>query len=144
MSSLGGIARYISLIVLAAGLLHLSGCQKAGPVNSAHGKVDDENGPLAEGLITFVPRSGTPGAKISAPVANGAYQIDSSRGLQKGSYTVQVMGVPPGVKAMMKQQPIPHEKSDYREIAAKYNTLSDLVADVKEGENEFNYTVAHQ
>jgi hypothetical protein len=109
-----------------------------------HGSVTDEKGALSEGLVTFVPEKGTPGPKISVPVKEGAYEVGADAGLQAGKYAVEVFGLPPGVKAMMNGQPVSHEKSDYREIAAKYNSQSILSTILKEGDNEYSFTVEHQ
>jgi hypothetical protein len=59
-------------------------------------------------------------------ILNGKYVIEPAEGLAAGEYRVEVMGLPPGVKAMAEGKVPSHAPSSYREIDPAFNEKSNL------------------
>ena len=105
------------------------------------GSVTVDKQPLAEGIITFVPLSGTTGGKITATIVDGKYRIDAAEGLEVGKFRVEIMGLPPGIKAMAEGKHLASSESfhsrgpreAYREIDAEFNKQSKLGCTIVHG-----------
>ena len=100
-----------------------------------------EDGPLGEGLITFVPLPGTTGPKVSASIEGGRYAVAADQGLQPGDFKVEVYGLPPGVKAMAEGRHPPRGEEDYREVSPEFNSQSRLAATLTAGANREDFRV---
>lgn len=98
------------------------------------GSVTVEKRPLTEGLIAFVPLAGTNGSKVTAMILDGKYDIHSTDHLGVGKFRVEILGLPPGIKAMAEGKHIANSESldkklqrdVYREIAPEFNEQSKL------------------
>lgn len=136
------IDRRVSAVVLA---LLCAGCAPAPSGVVVEGQVRAAGQPLHEGLITFEPSGATPGPKVSAVIADGNYFIPASEGLAAGKFRVEVMGIPPGVKAMAEGLPRPRGRGDYREIAAEFNRETRLRCELKsDQDNHADFDVAFE
>ena len=137
--------RWQSMICATLCLILAPGCakQKTSDVN-VNGTVTVEKTPLTEGLITFVPCNGTNGKKCSVVISEGRYIFDSSQDLAAGEYRVEIMGLPPGIKAMAEGKPPSLAKTSYREIAPAYNEKSTLHCTLQSGqENRYDFSVQY-
>ncbi len=136
-------------IILITGLAMTLGCTPSAPSGIiVRGSVTVEAAPLDEGLITLVPTGGTTGKKCSVEIHHGKYEFDALLGLAPGEYRVEVMGLPPGIKAMAEGKLVDHSdpkhKSTYREIAPEFNERSILRCSLVEGrENTADYQVKY-
>lgn len=69
-----------------------SGCSRpAGPERFAvRGEVTVNGEPLAQGVIRFIPDSGTKGPAAAGTIENGTYAIDRRVGPVQGTYKVEI------------------------------------------------------
>jgi len=132
-------------IIFCVGLISVVGCGQRSPLGmGVKGLVNADNSPLAEGLITFIPVGGTTGQKCSVPIHDGKYVFEPVQGLMAGDYRVEVMGLPPGIKAMAEGKAASHSQSTYREIAPAFNETSDLKYTLQAtGENTADFSVKY-
>jgi hypothetical protein len=131
--------------VVLLGLASTFGCeQKPVPGVRVLGSISVENKLLDEGLITFVPITGTAGKKCSVVIQEGKYAVDASQGLSAGEYRVEVMGLPPGIKDMAEGKSPSHSSSSYREIDQSFSERSNLKCTLRENvENIVNFSVKY-
>ena len=142
----------LSLIVILLGLsVVLTGCGSGGKRNKVSGTVKYKGTPVPAGAITFLNDKGT--AVGGAPIKDGAFEIPQAAGLAAGSYKVTISypdpkGVPaakegeapglgdPGGKA----SDVPDPRAVKELLPAKYNSATELKADIKDGEaNELTF-----
>lgn len=124
--------KHISQIIFYLGFAFVWGCGQASSLGvSVNGSVSADDLPLAEGLITFIPVGETTGKKCSVLIQGGSYVFEPAQGLSAGEYRVEVMGVPPGIKAMAEGKNPSHSQSSYREIALQFNEKSALKCTLK-------------
>ncbi len=133
------------LIVFCVGLTALSGCGQQSPIGlRVKGTVTADNALLTEGLITFIPVAETSGQKCSVQILDGKYAFEPAQGLMLGEYRVEVMGLPPGIKAMAEGKAPSHSPSTYREIASAFNEKSTLKITLQAtGENTADFAVKY-
>jgi hypothetical protein len=122
-------------------LLVWTGC--GGPIDdlpreSVWGKVSFDGKPLATGAIQFLPDSGPGETQAGAMIRSGSYDIPRQEGPVPGTYRVVITSAV-GAAALAglpgRELPPPKEL-----IPAKYNTKSDLTAEVKKGgESHFDF-----
>jgi hypothetical protein len=109
----------------------------------------EDDAPLANGVVTFIPLSPTPGPRITARVQQGEFAIDEDDGPCAGQFRVEVTITSPDVLALQEARRVqdisPVEWAAHREIDAAFNRQSTLTASVGEGHtNEFAFRVRHQ
>ncbi len=123
-----------------------AGCSSKGPSRlQVSGTVLFRGQPLDQGRIEFEPDG--QGAKFlgGVPIKDGAFTVPATFGLTAGKYKVRIYSSdhvlpagdgpppPPGSPGM----PLPKER-----VAAKYNTETTLLADVKpDADNVFEFKV---
>lgn len=125
----------------AAGLCTLAfaaaGC--GGSKSSAEGTVTCDAGTVDTGSVTFVPTSGGDQAvKVSGRVFDGKYTIDESQGLAPGKYKVEINWNKKTGRRVSTGDGASWDETK-EGLPAKYNTQSDLTADVKPGPNTLNF-----
>jgi len=132
-------------IILYVGIALVVGCRQTSPLGVIiKGSVESDNSPLAEGLITFIPVGGTTGQKCSVLIHDGKYIFEPVEGLMAGEYRVEVMGLPPGIKAMAEGKSPSHSPSTYREIAPAFNEKTSLKCTLQAtGENTADFSVKY-
>lgn len=143
-----------SIVVLALGLGGCAGAKDALPRKEITGTVTLDSAPLPHGMIQFLPAAsraapasgpgGSPAAvegetAVSVPITDGKFAIERAQGLVPGSYKVQVYGAnltSAAADVMPGLEPPPPKET----IPARYNTKSQLTAEVKEeGPNTFEF-----
>jgi hypothetical protein len=137
--------KHVLQVIFWVGLTSLWGCGPAlRPGVRVSGLVTADDSPLDEGLITFIPLNGTAGQKCSALIRDGKYVFEPDQGLMTGEYRVEVMGLPPGVKALAEGKAPTHSPSTYREIAPAFNEASTLKCTLEAtGENSADFNVKY-
>lgn len=123
----------IVLPVLMAAALS-SGC--AGQTPTVSGDVTLDGQPVAEGLITFVPADPQT-ANVARPIQNGKY----SAPIPAGSYKVQI-NAPRATgqkKKMYAGADAPAVDVIVEAIPERYNTNTELHADIKLGDNKLDW-----
>ena len=133
-------------LLLCISIVTIMGCQGEHTGEIIEGRVTIQGEPMSEGLITFEPLGTTTGPKISTVIDKGNYSISSSEGIQSGQFRVEVLGIPPGVKAMSNGDShlnlSASTRVPYREVASEFNFQSQLLATVERGvTNQFDFDV---
>lgn len=126
------IRRLVVTLVVCAPFL--SGCGGNSSEPQVSGTVQFDGAPLAYGTIHFEPETSGQ-ANAATTIEEGRFTLPAGHGLVPGSYKVSVKSGSPPVhetdpdKAMaLASQPAPPEK-----IAPKYNTATELRAEIKTG-----------
>ena len=116
----------------------LTGCgHSPPPLVPVKGTVTVDTQPLADGAILFL----TPGqSPETLPIKEGAFEGKVSVGDQR---VVQILGYTEAAPVPMEGADVGTSKVNY--LPAKYNTASELKADVKpQGPNEFKYDLKYK
>jgi hypothetical protein len=122
--------------ILAVLAVTFVGCQPANPLGrlAVSGNVTLDGQPIDSGTIEFAPESGVgSGAKI----LNGAYSIETAKGLPPGKYRVRIFApkLPPGAKPVDPTAPPgpPGPESNFlgvERVSAKFNSATTLAVEV--------------
>jgi hypothetical protein len=113
-------------------IIALSGCT-GGQGAAVSGAVTLDGAPLDEATITFVPQTGGQRQAAWAPVNGGKYDIASSNGLGTGQFRVEIRAVRSSSEQANPNEPTLSTAKDI--VPAKYNTKSELTAEIKPGKN---------
>ncbi len=109
----------------------IAGCGSSGQqIAPVHGQITLDHQPLANAEVMFQP-DGSQRASVATTDAEGRYELLYKRGQAGaivGHHSVSVLVSPEVVQNPPK-------------IAARFNTNTQLSADVKPGDNEFNFDV---
>ena len=135
-------ARQLGWCLSILALLLAGGCGDARR-QSVEGTVTFEGQPLAEGHITFVPQGTTHGPTAGTEIKDGHFSIDREKGSFAGTFRVEIVAARETGRSFV--DPTTDETVTEREqyLPAKYNSESELTAEIKEGEPnrlEFNLT----
>ena len=130
--------KLISLLVLAAALHGVAGCSSGPAYGDVSGEVTLDDAPLREGVVRFVPVDGnTPTA--SALIENGEFRLP----VPAGNHRVEISApkLPKGINSSkeMKRGTVDEGAALEELIPQRYNTKSELTADVKKGANKVRY-----
>jgi hypothetical protein len=113
------------ILILAASI---AGCGKSGPeLAEVSGRVTVDGKPMENLDVTFQPDEMRP-ASYARTDASGHYELGYKRGVQGallGQHTVRI-------RSLVAKAP---------QIAAQFNTQSELRREVKAGQNEFDFDV---
>jgi hypothetical protein len=106
---------------------------------TVHGKVTLDGAPLDDATVSFVPTAG--GARQSAwtTIKNGEYAIAEKDGLGTGPFRVEIRALRP-----TGEKPNPNEPTmvPSREIIpSRYNSGSELKAEIKPGKNAADFVL---
>jgi hypothetical protein len=128
-------------VLLQAAVIAATGCGAANepPRVGVSGKVTLGAEPLPTGTITFVPVVSGPAA--TGPINEGSYSIGRAEGPGPGKYRVEIYSVRPTGKQVRDrgnpQEPLAEQRNV---VPRRYNTESELKADVKPDQNQvFDY-----
>ena len=115
------------------------GCGGGADRAQVSGSVRVDGQPLESGSISFLPAAGTQGPTAGAEIKQGTYSVAAESGLAPGKYSVQI-------KASRKtgrriKDGFPHPPDDMVDeieqfLPPKYNTQSELTAELKPGSNK--------
>ena len=112
-------------------LVALAGCSKSGPqIAPVHGVVKLDGQPLANADVQFQP-DGSQRPSSARTDAEGRYELVYKRGqpgAMVGKHTVRIWVSP----EVVRKPPV---------IAARFDTKSELVREVKSGDNECDFDV---
>ncbi len=126
--------RFVPLFVFLAGAI-VFGCGRSGlDTQPVSGKVTFDGQPIAEGRITFRGTGSDPRA-FSAEIKNGQYQMEAMAGQMK----VEVIASRPVPGKFDESNPGEKVPVGEMYIPAKYNSQSELTAEVTTGKNELNF-----
>jgi hypothetical protein len=135
----------LSLSAVVCYLFLTAGCGGDSRRQAIEGTVTLDGQPLETGQISFRPQPGSPGPTAGAPIAQGRFSIKPKGGTFAGGFRVEITASrPTGRKVPDRFTGSPvDEISQY--LPAKYNTQSELTAQVKaEGPNRFEFTLDSQ
>lgn len=99
--------------------------------------------PIQDGSIRFFPVDGTEGPGAVAKIENGQYGITSESNLLAGKYSVQITAVKKTGRMIRPREVMPGDagtptEEEIQLIPAKYNSESELRADLHAGENTYD------
>lgn len=105
------------------------------PREAVSGKVTLDGKPLEQGAIQFLPASQAEGVSAGAVIAGGSYSIERDNGLVAGRYRVTINSAIGGAPASPDEPPgaVVEANLPKELLPAKYNTKSELVAEIKAG-----------
>ena len=130
--------KLLSLLTLAAALHGVAGCTGGPAYGDVAGEVTLDGSPLLEGVVRFMPADGnTPTA--SALIENGEFQTP----VPAGKHRVEISSpkLPKGINSSkeMKRGTVDEGAALEDLIPQRYNTKSELTAEVKKGANKVSY-----
>lgn len=132
----------ISSWIVLSGIICICGCGPDSPRREVHGTVTFDGKPLAAGLIQFESLPNQPSCNESASIQNGAYTVTGLGGLLPGKYQVRITAVdasvPKPAENVMPGTPAEEKKLSptSKNLPAKYNTRSELTAEVSSTQSE--------
>ena len=114
------------LLLFATCMFLWSGCTQGDPNKaSVSGMVTFNGEPIANGSITFIPTEGNGGPSAGGSILAGKYSIAQSKGPMIGMNRVEIVAV-----------------RETGKIPAKYNEISELTEDLKQGHNEIHFELS--
>jgi hypothetical protein len=120
--------------VLVISMVFLAGC---GGSSRIEGTVTFDGQPVDGGGIVFI-GSGTQGEKASGRIEGGKYSLEAK--LPSGSYKVEIRWLKPTGKSIPNKSDAGTSTEETKEvIPMEYNSQSKLTADIKSGQNTFNF-----
>jgi len=134
----------VARLVRGAGLagcvvaLALAGCSSGPKLGLVQGKVTYKGKPVPHGNVNFIPKAGPPASGEIGP--DGTYRLTTFRnhdGAVLGPHTVVIVAIEKNAgKPVEAWNPLPPPI-----VPARYTSVAttDLRAEVKEGENTFNF-----
>jgi len=136
----------IAAVGIAGCLLVLlaSGCGgRAGPERAAvGGRVTADGQPVQNGSISFVPTGDTTGPSSGGKITGGSYNIARQHGPVVGRHRVEIRAMRKTGRKVEAGQPAPpgtliDETEQF--IPPKYNTQSELTAEIQPGSNDLDF-----
>jgi hypothetical protein len=134
----------LPLILFAPLLLFAFGCGSRGANRGAvSGAVTLDGKPVERGSILFTPIEGTRGSVAGGEIENGRYQLSAKKGPAIGRSRVEVRAMRKTGKMVPKAFGRPGEMvpEQVEAIAPRYNTKTELIAEIKPGDNTADYDV---
>jgi len=131
--------RWPTCLACGLALVLLAGCSSKPSIS---GKVNFDNTPVDEGSITFLPEGGqrAEGARATAEIKDGKYEIPSEKGPPPGKYRVEIFWKKKtGKQIQNPTDPGTMIDESKQVIPEKYNVKSELTAEVKSGANTFDF-----
>jgi hypothetical protein len=149
------IIRYIGrlggALGCAAALILYAGCAGSGddlPRESLAGTVTLDGAPLPTGTITFAPSANTAGVEVTGAdtIQNGKFSIGRDVGLVPGSYKVSIYAADKPPERTKPEKAGAGKPSELAKqlIPAKYNSKTELTAEIKKGGGNDQMTFALQ
>ena len=115
------------------------GCGGQSDRAGVSGSVTVDGQPVEEGSITFVPDAQTGGPTAGDTIEQGNYAVSAESGLAPGKYRVQIKATRKTGRRV--KDGFPHPPDDLVDeveqfLPPRYNTQTELVAELKAGRNE--------
>ena len=127
---------FFAIAILAV----LSGCGSSDR-HTLKGTVTVNNQPLQQGSIRFIPLQGTDSPSAGSEIKSGEFSVAADKGPLCGSFRVEITASrKTGRKSRDRMS---GEMTDiYSQfLPARYNSNSDLTAEVKAGENQYEFAL---
>jgi len=136
-----GRAFWPTVCVLLAG--GIAGCG-SGDACSLSGQVTFNGKPILDGNIRFNPIDDTPGPGGSAKIVDGAYEIATEDGMLAGGHRVLISATR-ATGRMVRAENLDGGPSQVEQVEQyipdRYNRTSELVVDLKPGENTEDFSL---
>lgn len=133
-----------TMLSFSALVVVLPGCRREGPPrNEITGKITFRNQPLDDGIIEFLPLDDQ-GTKSGAHIQrDGTYAIPRDKGLSPGRYRVIIVGGDgaSGGGVAEPGEARPGVTPGKERIPPEYNEKSNVIREVKEGRNVFDFDI---
>ncbi len=112
------------------------------PRATVSGNVTVDHQPLEVGSIAFYPVEGTRGPSTGGNIQNGKYRIGLEKGVVVGRNRVEIQGFRK-TGNRVRESPMRDELVDEKVplIRAEYNRQSTLVRDIKQGDNQLDFSL---
>jgi hypothetical protein len=128
------------LIIVALGTL--TGCApqpyEGKPRIPLTGRVTYDGRPIDGGTISFIPTDES--NRVSGgPLIQGAYSVPEEKGANPGAYRVEIRWPQPTGKKYKDPDTLETYNEQKESLPKKYNTQSELTADVSEAKNQFDF-----
>lgn len=138
---------WVAPLVAALGLALLvaPGCGPgSGGRLPVQGAVTLDGEPVDEGVIVFLPAGGADAAnRAGGPIKAGRYAIPARQGLLPGKYRVEIRWNQKTGRQISVPGDAPNMMDETRQVVpARYNTRSELTADVMSGSTAFDFALA--
>ena len=117
-----------------------AGC--GGKCASVEGTVRLDGQPVQDGFIAFVPIEATEGPTGRVSIVDGEYVLDPSHLVKPGAYRVEIHAQQKTGKKILARSPAPSGTmvdEEIEAIPARYNRASTIRAELKAGNNSFDY-----
>jgi hypothetical protein len=125
-------------VLVAVACAAATGCQKSR--SKVSGTVTVNGAPMELGIIAFDPVDPADGPKVGAKVMDGTYELDATRGPFPGPHRVELHWLKPtGRKVKNPDGVLEDERADA--LPPKYNTNTELTADIGSWSNTVNFDV---
>jgi len=124
------------LVALSSTLALLMGCT-SGKEASVSGKVTLDGAPLDDANISFVPLSDGQRDAGWATVSQGGYSIPASSGLGIGKFRVEIRALRALGETTNRNDPSLLNAKEI--IPSRYNSKSELIKEIKTGENNADF-----
>jgi len=103
------------------------------------GAVSVDGAPVETGSITFIPQG--EGKKGGALITDGKYSVPAKVGLQAGLYKVQINWRKKTGKMIVSQDTGEKEAQTKEGLPAKFNSKTELTAELKSGSNTVDFAL---
>ena len=127
--------RLATAMLWSAGLAACMGCGPPGA--SVSGQVTLDGAPLDDATISFVPQAEGQRQAGWATIAGGQYSIPAESGLGTGHFRVEIRAL----RATGEKTNDPTMIASREVVHARYNSQSELTAEIKPGPNVANFAV---
>jgi hypothetical protein len=129
------------MVLWTALLILLAGCGRSGR-HGLEGTVTLDGQPLPLGAIRFVPQPGTGGPSAGGEIRDGAFAIDSDKGVFGGSFRVEITASRKTGNKVRDRATGEAADIHAQFLPARYNSSSELTAEVQEdGPNRFEFAL---
>jgi hypothetical protein len=121
-------------VLLAISIPMMCGCGDARR-QRFEGTVTFEGRPIENGYIRLIPQQGTPGPTAGANIENGRFSIAAEGGPFAGTFRVEITAMRAGKRKALDPETNQLTAVPQQYIPAKFNSKSELVATIVEGQS---------
>jgi hypothetical protein len=133
----GILRRVVGGIAMGMCLTAFAGCQSENR-SAVDGKVTLD-GAVVDGTISFIPTDGKSRSGAWGEIKSGRYSISATRGPVVGNYRIELSSVRKTGRILPAPPPMNQREELVDVIPVRYNSHSELKAEIKPGQNEVNF-----